>query len=144
MPLTEEEKKIRKKERNRLWYENNKEQILKRVNEYSKNNREKILEGKKKQYQNRKYSDNHIKQQRKGNWKKRGLDITNFEEIYERYIKSEICEICSKEYTKKNPKCMEHNHTTGQCRFICCKDCNNKIYSTDCKFEKVLKSFLSI
>ena len=48
------------------------------------------------------------------------------DEIYERYLNSKKCEKCNKKYTKKNKKCMDHNHNTGKFRNILCNNCNCK------------------
>ncbi len=57
-------------------------------------------------------------------WKKKGLISNNLEDIWERYRYSKKCELCNVEYTKKNKKCMDHNHNTGKFRNILCNRCN--------------------
>ena len=49
-----------------------------------------------------------------------------YEYIYDRWLRSERCEECSKEYTKENKKCMDHCHDTGLFRNILCHSCNMK------------------
>mgnify|MGYP003635735475 CR=1 FL=1 len=58
-------------------------------------------------------------------WKRLGLIADNIDELYERYINSTNCELCNKEYTNKNKKCLDHDHTTGLFRNIVCRNCNS-------------------
>ena len=53
-------------------------------------------------------------------WKLRGLIHDNYDELYDRYINSKKCELCNKEYTKKNKRCLDHSHIT----FLVCNNCN--------------------
>ena len=69
-------------------------------------------------------------------WKRRGLDMTNFEGIYLFYINCEYCELCNKKFTKSTDRQMEHNHQTGEFRNVVCLKCNqrkadNKIQSNN-------------
>jgi len=74
----------------------------------------------------------------KYDWKKKGLifNDTEFEAIYERYITSSKCELCSKTFKNTKDRHMEHNNTTGKFRNIVCTKCNklksdNKIPSNN-------------
>jgi hypothetical protein len=66
---------------------------------------------------NHKYTSKYI-------WKKSGLVMTNFEEIYNRYIVATNCELCNKEFPNTRDRCMDHNHETGEFRNIVCNRCN--------------------
>jgi len=61
---------------------------------------------------------------KKSDWKKRGLIMDNFEEIYDKYIRATHCELCNKQFTKTIDRQMEHNHQTGEFRNIVCNRCN--------------------
>ena len=64
------------------------------------------------------------------NWKRGGLicdSKDDYELIYFTYLNSSHCEKCNKEYSKKNKKCMDHDHKTGLFRNILCNSCNCKI-----------------
>ena len=67
---------------------------------------------------------------KKNIWKYRGLlwdTQEEIDEIYERYLNSERCEKKGCEYTKKNWKCMDHEHKNGKYgkfRGILCNACN--------------------
>ena len=57
-------------------------------------------------------------------WKRYGLIMDNFEEIYKDYIHATHCDLCGKEFTKSIDRQMEHDHQTGEFRNIVCKSCN--------------------
>ena len=70
-------------------------------------------------------------------WKQYGL-IGNYDEIYERFIKTEKCDLCNLELIEghkgKYKKCMDHNHETGEFRNVVCNGCNSA--KTDRKKQK--------
>ena len=68
------------------------------------------------------------------NWKKAGLIMDNFEEVYNKYIYATHCQLCNKEFTNTRDRQMEHCHVTGQFRNIVCNQCNQK------KFDRKLQS----
>ena len=57
-------------------------------------------------------------------WKKSGLIYDNYDELYDVYINTMECQHCQTEFTKKNCRCMDHNHETGLFRKIICNRCN--------------------
>ena len=58
------------------------------------------------------------------NWKRYGLIMNNFEEIYNKYIYATHCELCNKQFATIRDRYMEHCHETGQFRNIVCNRCN--------------------
>ena len=60
------------------------------------------------------------------NWKRGGLNMENFEEIYQRYKDAIFCDICEcvLEGIGYNQKCMDHDHDSGDFRNIVCRGCN--------------------
>ena len=61
----------------------------------------------------------------KRSWKKHGLIMDNFEEIYNKYIYATHCQLCNKQFTNTRDRQMEHCHATGQFRNITCCKCNH-------------------
>ena len=78
----------------------------------------------------------------KNTWKRLGLKMDNFEEIYKRYITSSRCELCSKQYKKRNERNMEHDHKTGEFRNIVCNRCN--ILRSDRKQKNNTSGYIGI
>ena len=58
------------------------------------------------------------------NWKKSGLIYDDYDALYETYIKTMQCGHCQTEFTKKNCRCLDHDHATGLFRKIVCHQCN--------------------
>tara|TARA_R110002074_G_scaffold136987_1_gene281881 strand:- start:63 stop:485 length:423 start_codon:yes stop_codon:yes gene_type:complete len=70
--------------------------------------------------------DNKYKIVRKSQWKSAGLVMDNFEEIWTRYINTDKCELCNKDFLKRSDRVMDHCHTTGKFRNVVCRACNNR------------------
>tara|TARA_R110000772_G_scaffold11572_4_gene36103 strand:- start:9618 stop:10118 length:501 start_codon:yes stop_codon:yes gene_type:complete len=134
------------KQRSKEEYERNKEQYKKHNKKYRELNKDKLNE------YNREYSktydqtsaikkyhssDKGIKALKKSKWKQRNVDISDFDILYERYIKCSKCDFCKKDITKY--KALEHNHYSMEVRGIVCRGCNNKMASKDKKFKKVME-----
>lgn len=102
--LTEEQKDYHRNRSKNYYYEHREERLLK-VREYQA-------------------TPKGQKTLRKRDWKRRGMNMDNFDDIYEKYLNSEKCESCGKEYTHNNKKCLDHSHTTGEFRGIICNNCN--------------------
>ena len=129
MVLSAEEKKKRKKERDRKYYEKNKEKLLNKQKKYYENNKEQRAD----YYEKWRETDNGKKSLTIANWKRNGL-IENkefLEEIYELYLNQEECNACGITLTRTG-KCsntdvtMDHDHSTGKFRHIICGYCNRK------------------
>tara|TARA_R110001592_G_C12859255_1_gene722659 strand:+ start:89 stop:601 length:513 start_codon:yes stop_codon:yes gene_type:complete len=168
MVLTEEEKKERKKESDRIWREKNKEKIReydkKRYNkEYRKeerhiwyeNNKEEII--KKNTIYNKTYrqTEQGKKVNRISRWKQVGIKCDDFDKLYDLYKNTNICNICKIELIEGkygfNRKCLDHDHTTGLFRQILCNTCNSstqrnidkpKLSQAELNWKYKLKKFI--
>ncbi len=72
------------------------------------------------------------KKDKKNSWKRQGLNMEHFEEIYEIYMITTHCDLCGVELTDgkirtKTTKCMDHSHITGEFRNIVCCSCNSSL-----------------
>jgi hypothetical protein len=116
MVYTEEERKEKQRESWRRY----------RKTEKYKKNQEIIREKENERKSKYKKTERGKKSTCKTNWKKRGLNMENFEEIYERYRMAIFCDICEcvLDGIGYNQKCMDHDHETGEFRNIVCRGCN--------------------
>lgn len=92
----------------------------------NKSFREKESESKKEYYK----TEIGIKNRRIRKWKFRGVIHPNFDELYEKYINTEHCELCNIKLTEgkrtHTTRCLDHCHETGEFRNILCHSCNVK------------------
>ena len=100
------DKKEYMKAYNKKYYENNKEKETIRRKEYRQ-------------------TPSGIKSNIIGGWKRLGIIDEDLDAVYDYYIKQTNCWICLKEYKNCFDRCLDHDHTTGEIRYICCQKCNS-------------------
>ena len=131
------EHKEYQKKYHKEWREKNKEKKKQIDKEYREKNKEKLKDQKKEYYEkNLDKITNHYKTPecrkiaRISKWRRRGVICDDFDELYERYLNTELCELCNCELTigkrTKTTKCLDHDHETGKFRNILCHSCNIK------------------
>ena len=98
------------------WKLNNKDILIEYGKEYRAKNAEKI-----KAYNQ---TAPRKKSKRLDDWKRRGLIHENMDELYTQYLNTLSCNVCKVEFTDKNKRCMDHDHSTGEFRNILCNSCN--------------------
>tara|TARA_R110001592_G_scaffold26902_1_gene100239 strand:+ start:193 stop:642 length:450 start_codon:yes stop_codon:yes gene_type:complete len=142
MVLSEEEKKERKRIAHKKWRDKNKETQKEYNTNYHQQNKEAIKKYRKEWYhQNKEKQLQRLKEYyetENGNrlmhisrWKRTGVVSTDYNLLYDNYLKSTKCEECGIEYGNRGDgtgtfKCLDHNHETGLFRnYICCV-CNRK------------------
>ena len=70
------------------------------------------------------------------NWRIRGLNMEDFDNIYDIFVNTKYCDICkcSFENIKKH---MEHNHKTGEFRGVVCNMCNINMLDVKMKSNNI-------
>ncbi len=79
---------------------------------------------------NKKYRDSSLKEKKRcriKGWKEYGIIDDDLSAVYDYYIKETHCWICGKEYTKSINRHLDHDHETGELRYICCRTCNTRL-----------------
>ena len=66
-----------------------------------------------------------IKSRRISVWKSQGIIDEDLHAVYDYYIDQTHCMICFKEYKNSKDRCLDHDHETGEIRYICCQNCNS-------------------
>ena len=134
MVQNEEEKKARRMETTRIWKENNEEYWAEYKKKYNRNNKEKIAEKAKEYRQNNKEKLAEMKQNydktpagkkvvMMAKWRSRGVkNVTD--EMYNNYIATTYCECCLKEFSSSRDRHLDHDHETGEFRWVICHACN--------------------
>jgi hypothetical protein len=84
-----------------------------------KTNREQIIQGQKKYRQ----SEQGRKAKRMSNWRQRGVNNVN-DKLYDYYLECSVCEVCGDEFRNSKDKHLDHDHKTGDFRFVLCQRCN--------------------
>ena len=65
-------------------------------------------------------------------WKRRGILDNDLSSLYDYYLTQTYCWICFKEYKTTKDRCLDHDHETGEPRYICCQQCNLKMLTHSC------------
>ena len=136
------------KEKEHQRYLNNKEEVQARGKAHYEANKERHNKISKENIEKKKkedpegYKKKRDKTARMSKWRKWGVIIND--EIYDRYLNCNNCEICDMkiESTKKRTtysKVLDHNHYTGEVRYICCHGCNMRMGEIDKKFKRVME-----
>ena len=67
---------------------------------------------------------NRKKSNRIDKWKASGIIDEDIAAVYDYLITQTHCMICLKEYKNSRDRCLDHDHDTGEIRYICCNTCN--------------------
>ena len=136
MPYAHHHRKLKQKEyrdrnkekikiKNQNYYIENKVKLTPKKKQYYEENREAILKEARENYDETKEQNHKTFTLRR--WQKNGIEDEDFDLLYDVFIKETNCWICNKEFNKIKGydfKCLDHNHATGEARYICCGYCN--------------------
>jgi hypothetical protein len=59
----------------------------------------------------------------KSHWKGRGVK-GDLDLLYDHYTSCDKCEKCNKLFNDTSDRCLDHDHITGQFRYVLCRNCN--------------------
>ena len=113
--------KASSREYSRIWRENNIVKVKERERLYRENNKERQREWHKIYNQ----TPAGIKTRIMALWRKRGVINVN-DEMYERYLNTTKCDVCCKIFSSSMDKHLDHDHETGEFRWILCRSCNTR------------------
>ena len=120
-----------KKERRRLaytkYYENNKQKCYEASLKWKKNNPEKVKISQAKTDRKPKF----MKLRLIKGWKNQGIIDDDYESLYNEFVNTKECWICGDDFSKSK-KCLDHDHESGEVRYICCNNCNTHFLSLRC------------
>ena len=119
MTQTKEEISLNKKK----YYNKNKEKIKERQQKWREKNRKQEMERSKINSQ----TEKGIKSSRISRWKQRGIIDEDLSAVYDYYIKQTNCMICLTEFRNSKERNLDHDHLTGEIRYICCRGCNTNL-----------------
>ena len=108
----------------------------KRMKEYFAKNKEKMNN----YWKEYRQSDRGKKVMRINNWKQIGVIDTDFDLLYDQYKNETHCWICGCQYNRPRHKHLDHDHETGEVRYICCMECNIKVLGKKRGSKQFLKS----
>ena len=120
MVQSREERLKKKRESDKKYRENNKEKIAEMKREYRQNNKEHLAE------KNKIYDKTPAGKKSKimRSWRSAGVKNVN-EKLYNDYIATTYCECCLKEFISSFDRCLDHDHETGEFRWVICRNCNS-------------------
>jgi len=87
----------------------------------------------------KKIYDSKHQQMTISNWIYRGLTLREgetYKDIYSFVMNTDFCNLCKCNFTKKNWRCMDHDHATGFFRQILCNNCNSHFDKKSLEVQK--------
>ena len=113
------------KQSRRKHYLENKDKLAEYQKEYNVKNKEKVSTRAKEYYQ----TPAGKKTKRISTWKKRGVMCDDWDALYQKYLDTHLCELCSCPLTEdtistSTTRCLDHCHDSGLFRNVLCWGCN--------------------
>ena len=116
---------IKRAEFKKQYWLDNKERFSKMRKERYKKNKEQINKKNLENYHKKKLIEPLLikKQHHISVWKERGIIDDDFDALYDYYIEQTNCMICDIDFNISK-KTLDHDHETGEPRYVCCNRCN--------------------
>jgi len=127
-----EDIKERKKAYGKAYREANKEKLKQEKRQEYLRNKEAYIERAKKNFDRDKHkiavkkyvqTEAGRKSKRMNMWRHYGVNNVT-DELYDYFMNCDKCEVCDKEFTDTYHKCLDHDHETGDFRYVLCRGCN--------------------
>ena len=116
--------KEKQREYNKQYREDNKERIAElRRKLYEKNKLKEGFQEKKTAYQ-KEYRNKNPDKRLIQHWRCRGMIDTDWDLVYEMFIAQTNCWICDRLFDDKYRRNLDHDHDTGELRYVVCNPCN--------------------
>ena len=115
MPYKDKEKQ---RETRLKWVNENREKLKLQRQIWTANNKEKV------KLQRQTNRLNNLKKNKIREWKGKGMIDTDWDLVYEMFMAQTNCWICDKLF-KGSDKCLDHDHETGELRYVVCRYCNS-------------------
>ena len=90
-------------------------------------NKENEADYRKRRYQRLKNCPEEKKRLVIKDWKRRDIEDEDLSSVYDYFITQTHCWICDVKYDKKNLRHLDHDHESGEIRYIICYKCNMNI-----------------
>ena len=120
--MDKEQKREYMKTYNKEYREKNKQKIKELRQEYYLKHKDYVKTKSSNHYKTNGY--NH-KTNTMSRWRRRG--VKNVDDVlYQHYQDTTSCSCCGKEFTSSTDKHLDHDHTTGNFRWVICCSCNTK------------------
>ena len=110
------DKKERHRIANKKWRDNNKEKEAIRNKKWRDNNNEYF-----KEYNQ---TSKGKKSMMINSWKQSGIIDEDLYAVYDYYVKETNCWICQNKFKDSRDRHLDHDHLSGEIRYICCRNCN--------------------
>jgi len=108
-------------------YQKNKEKHLARCKKYYEKNKEHIINKERVRSVQYRQSAQGKKTKKIIQWRLIGIIDEDLSAVYDYLIKQTHCMICLKEYINSKERNLDHDHQTGEIRYICCRSCNTNL-----------------
>ena len=114
----------RDKEKYKIWCEANKEKIAEQSRKRYEKRKNKVGYQEKKTAYRKQYRKDNPKKIKILAWKSIGMIDPDWDLVYKMFMAQTNCWICDRLFDDKYPRNLDHDHETGELRYVVCTPCN--------------------